>query len=533
LAWTWLNVVANVRFPGEENRFWFLPCIDTVVLFAAFALVTRAGRNVPRPVHVGLALFFVIVRFFRIADGISSRSFHKRFDVYVNLALLPELPRLLRTTLSVWELGLLAVGIVIGMTLVGVLSYAALRVAERSLRERTTQQLFACVSVAFIAFSLLPRAWRERVRSPASSAALRLLDEARSVVHASGAYERERLAVRAARSAFSHMPSNLAHLEGNDVLLFIIESYGEAVFEDSAYAAKIRSEYEAFERELGAQGYGIASNVLESPTFGGCSWFAHAALDTGLRVEDQHAYEALAAQTPLTIADVFRAAGYRTALVQPATERPVTHEYLHFDHEYYAKAFGYRGPELGWGNMPDQFVIDFVQRRELADRSVPHFVEYALVTSHVPWLAEPTVLDDWSSIGDGSVFATLPIKRHATEWSNVDQASDAYLDAIVYDLQVLRHYLAFELQNDTLVVIVGDHQPPGGVTRSSSGRGVPVHVLSRKAALVAPFRARGYAEGMRPVENSRRHGMESFLFSFVRDFSADLRQTSVVGGPTP
>jgi hypothetical protein len=77
-----------------------------------------------------------------------------------------------------------------------------------------------------------------------------------------------------------------------------------------------------------------------------------------------------------------------------------------------------------------------------------------------------------------------------------------------------------------LVIIVGDHQPPGGVTRSSTGHGVPIHVLSRKSALVAPFLARGYASGMWPRESSKRPGMESFLFDFVRDFSSDLRQTS-------
>jgi hypothetical protein len=529
----WLNAVANVRFPGEETRLWFLPCIDTVVLFGAFVLAARRGLRVPRAVHVALALFFVTVRFFRVADGISARSYGKRFDLYVNLNLLPEVPRLLRTTLSAGEVWTLGLAVVAGMTLVGVLSYAALRVAAECLREAKTQRFCALASLAFVMFSLVPARLRGSVRPPAAMAFGRLVDEARTVVHASGAYERERHAIQAARATFARMPNNLVRLDGNDVLLFIIESYGETVLEDSAYVSKIRRQYEAFDRELGERGYAIASTVLDSPTFGGRSWFAHAALDTGLRVEDQHSFEALSAQNPLTIADLFRAAGYRTILAQPATERRATREYLRFDRAYYADGFDYRGPELGWGKLPDQFVIDAVQRRELSDRTVSHFVEYALTTSHVPWLAEASVLDDWSRIGDGSVFATLPITRHATKWTNVDQASDAYLDAIVYDLEVLRRYLASELHNDTLVIIVGDHQPPGGVTRSSSGYGVPVHVLSRKEALVAPFRARGYASGMRPASNPGRLGMESFLFGFVRDFSADLRQTIVVGGPTP
>jgi len=89
------------------------------------------------------------------------------------------------------------------------------------------------------------------------------------------------------------------------------------------------------------------------------------------------------------------------------------------------------------------------------------------------------------------------------------------------------------VKDDTLVIIVGDHQPPGGVTGSSSGHGVPLHVLSRRRSLVEPFLARGYASGMRPGAPEPRQGLETFLFSFLRDFSEDLRQTRAVGGHSP
>lgn len=526
-------MVANVRYPGEESRLWFLPCIDTVVLLGAFTLLARRGRTVPRPALAALAAFFVLVRFFRFADGISARVFERRFDLYVNLRLLRELPRLLRTTLSAWQLGLLGFGVLGGMALVGLACYGALRVAAESLQAPNNQRLFLAASLAYVCFSLIPAGLRERFARPLpASASGRLVPELRSIIRASGTDERERHAVASARTELSRMPNGLARLGRADVLVFIVESYGQTVLEDTAYVPTVRREFTAFERELGAAGYAMASNVLDSPTFGGCSWFAHAALDTGIRVDNQLAFEALANDHPFTLADAFHAAGYRTVVAEPATEGPAAN-YLHFDREYYARAFDYRGPRLGWGRLPDQYVLDFIHRRELVDREVPRFIQYALVTSHAPWLAEATVLDDWSRIGDGSVFAGLPIRRHTTNWSNLDQASDAYLDAIVYDLEVLRRYLASELHNDTLVIIVGDHQPPGGVTRSSTGHGVPVHVLSRKSELVAPFLARGYASGMWPAPSSSRPPMERFLFEFVRDFSADLRQTSVVGGPTP
>src|SRR6185436_8214988 len=168
---------------------------------------------------------------------------------------------------------------------------------------------------------------------------------------------------------------------------------------------------------------------------------------------------------------------------------PDKRRYLTFDASYFGAAFDYRGPSFGWGTLPDQYVIDFVDRRELSQRapSGPRFVEYALITSHAPWTRQATVVRDWSAVGDGSVFSSLPIKEHATSWSHLEGASGAYADALVYDLEVLRRYLADRVKDDTLVIILGDHQPPGGVTGQSNGHGVPIHVLSRKRALVEPF----------------------------------------------
>ena len=71
------------------------------------------------------------------------------------------------------------------------------------------------------------------------------------------------------------------------------------------------------------------------------------------------------------------------------------------------------------------------------------------------------------------------------------------------------------------------------MTHESDGHGVPVHVLSRKRPLVEPFVARGYTSGLVPATSGARLGLETFLFSFLRDFSEDVRQTNVVGGPKP
>ena len=529
--------MANVRYPGKETRLWyFLPCIDTALLLGLFALLGARGRKLPRSAHVALAAAFVWVRFFRVADGISAHFLHRSFNLYANLSLIPELPRLLHTTMSTGALVLSGLALLLAGSAVGVLCYGALRVAEQSLTQRRNVRVFGAVIAALTLASFVPRKAGDSrfVGAFASSGVGRLVAEVESTVRTRSALERERHAIRDARERLRRMPTNLAKLHGADVLFLIVESYGESVLEEPAQAARIRPELSAFQRELAAEGYAMASTILDSPTFGGGSWLAHAALNAGVATQDQLEYELLCAQRPPTFADFFRSAGYRTVLAQPgALHASAEGEYLRFDQKYFAPSFDYRGPSFGWGNMPDQFVLDFVHRRELGPHEQARFIEYALISSHAPWLAQPSVLDDWSRLGDGSVLATLPIKRHATEWSSLDQAGDAYVDSVVYVLRVLRRYLASELHNDALVIILGDHQAPGGVTGSSLGHGVPVHVLSRRPAFVTPFRARGYTGGMWPEEKSPHPGMESFLFAFLRDFSDDLRQTSVVGGPTP
>ncbi|HEX5100647.1 MAG TPA: sulfatase-like hydrolase/transferase [Polyangiaceae bacterium] len=538
-AWMLLNAVANVRYPGKETRLWYLvPSLDIVVLLGVFAALGALRRRVPLWVHGALTLALFLVRLLRIGDGVSTRFMHRPFSLYVNLSLLPEVPRLLWDTVPLGTLVLGTVGVVVGVVLVLGLSFLALQTLEKALTERTNVGILAGVTLVLLAASFVPRARADEryTGAFASSGVARMVNEGTALWQARGYRERIEHTVADVRARLAHQPTNLARLRGADVLLFIVESYGEGALADPALARRVRPELEAMASELTGAGYTAASSVLDSPTFGGGSWLAHAALNTGVRTENQLEYELVAVHHPITLGDFFRDAGYRTVLVQPANVRgPDKRQYLTFDASYFGAAFDYRGPSFGWGTMPDQYVIDFVDRRELSQRAPagPRFVEYALITSHAPWTRQASVVRDWSAVGDGSIFAGLPIKEHDTSWSHLEGASGAYADALVYDLEVLRRYLADRVKDDTLVIILGDHQPPGGVTGESSGHGVLVHVLSRKRAMVEPFVARGYTSGMVPATSGARRGLETFLFSFLRDFSEDLRQTSAVGGPTP
>jgi hypothetical protein len=355
----------------------------------------------------------------------------------------------------------------------------------------------------------------------AASSIPRLRFEAKFLLNIYGYRTANVKAIADTQATLARTPSNLEKLRGRNVYLILIESYGATVFERPDFSQKVAGVFARFERELGARGFSLATGLLDSPTSGGRSWLAHATLATGVRTAEQLQYELLLASQPKPIARFFRDAGYRTVVAQPGTTRPWPKgEVFAFEQRYYAWNFDYQGPGYAWATMPDQYVLDFVRRKELAAAKAPLFIEYVLVSSHAPWSHQPVLVDDWAKLGNGAIYRELETVRFPIEWPHFAEASEAYIRSIVYDLDVVERYLEKFVSDDSLVIVLGDHQPIPDVAGKGASVSVPVHVLSRDAALVAPFRARGYAAGMRPAPRAPHPPMASFLPGFLRDFSS-------------
>jgi hypothetical protein len=90
----------------------------------------------------------------------------------------------------------------------------------------------------------------------------------------------------------------------------------------------------------------------------------------------------------------------------------------------------------------------------------------------------------------------------------------------MYDMRVLMSYLAQYIEDDALIIILGDHQPNVQVTGENRLWSVPIHAISRNPALLVPFVKRGYMRGMIPKQPLPHPGMETFLFNFLKDFSS-------------
>jgi hypothetical protein len=523
-AWTVLDLLFNVRYPDLQPPYWYLlPSIDATVMLAVVALLASRGRKLPRSAVIALALAVVFVRVFRIADGLVVRYFNRPIELGLDLPTSGEMVRLLRSTVSPPLLALGIAGALGFLAGCGALAAWSVRVAERSFASSRHRMVFAglvAIAVACSAVAPSDRGRGLRWGAFGPSAVPRLVDETRRLWRLD-AYRRGEIArVRANSDRIRRTPHGLEKLGRANVLLFFIESYGATVLDRPEHERLIAPVYQATGAALADHGFFVASSLIGSPTYAGRSWLAHETIATGVRTADRVTDAVVQELRPSTMARLFRDAGYRTVLVHPANTHPELPRWPYdFQRVYAAWDFDYRGPSFGFASMPDQYVVDFMHRREVATSPSGLFVEYALISSHAPWNQLPAFVEDWSALGDGSLFASQPTIRFPVGWTNLGAGGEAYLRSIAYDLRVLEEYVTRFVAGDTLVIILGDHQPVAEVTHASLSPAVPIHVMSRNRAHVDAFIARGYAHGMRPRASAAPPGMETFLPALLADFS--------------
>ncbi len=316
----------------------------------------------------------------------------------------------------------------------------------------------------------------------------------------------------------------LARLDDVDVLLVFFESYGRSALNQVRFQNDALPALDAFEDVLERNGLVGASGYLTSPTMGGQSWLAHGTLESGLWLAHQSYYDALMATDRLTLTKAFARSGHRTVAVKPAITMPWPEgARLGFDQIYAAADMGYAGLPYNWVTMPDQYTFAAFERfeRSKVARDLPLFAEFSLISSHAPWTNIPPVVEDWSTIGDGEIFsqwANLGDPPHVV-WADPNRVREQYAKSVGYVLGVLASYAADHVDDKTLMIVVGDHQPAPLVTGEGVTRDVPIHVVTGNPALLQPFLDWGLVPGMRPDESADVRRMDSFRDWFLTAFS--------------
>ncbi len=317
------------------------------------------------------------------------------------------------------------------------------------------------------------------------------------------------------------------------VYLLMVESYGSVLETHPAVRAPYRELMRRSESALAEAGWHMATARSEAPIQGGRSWLSIATTLTGTPVAHQLLFTQVRSQLEGVphLVRFLDGQGYRTVALQPFTHErpglPVKNIY-DFDRTLYRSDLDYEGPAYGLAGAPDQYSLHYAHEHHLSPADGPFFLFFETVDSHALWnYGLPPYLDEWDQFNAFSGSDSSPPRSDSvgqppsrflpdsiTAPVIFDQPTPLrYLRHVAYDLRVLREYLMEEAPEGSLVLLLGDHQPP---LLDTEGKNVPLHVLSTDSTLVEEARQYGLTEGLVPSDQSGQLYHEGLYSLIVR-----------------
>jgi len=279
-------------------------------------------------------------------------------------------------------------------------------------------------------------------------------------------------------------------------------------------------------RRLQAAGFAARSGFLTSPVHGGGSWMAHATLLSGLWVTNQHDYETLIGTDRFTLTRAFQRADWRTVGVMPGvTTAWPEGSFYGIDQVYDTHRLGYRGPEFTDFHTPDQFTLSAFQRLEHGKPGHPPLMTVMpTVTSHWPWAPLPHTVD-WNAVGDGSVYDTMADGADPVDavWSDPARVKAAYTQSISYTLSNLISWLQTYGDDNTVLVMLGDHQPAPAVSGTVGGDQVPITIVAKDPAVLDAIADWHWDNGLNPSPQAPVWRMDTFRDRFLTAFGPDVQ----------
>ena len=492
---------------------------EAVLLVGLFALLPagRLARSLAWLIGAVLLALVVLALF----DALTRASLTRPLNVVQDWVLLDAVYRLVTGNLGAFTTGLLGLVLAVGLvTVVWGASRGLHALARTAPDHRGHPRVPSFVALGLLLVGLAGTLAAMRGVAPPATAApgFGLVQQQVMAGQAAIAENRRfRTQLEATREQAQGRP--FPGLDGIDVILGLVESYGVSTVFDERYAPVIVPVLDQVGDDLEAAGLHVVTGVLEAPIAGGQSWLAHASLLSGLQVRYAGHYDALQAEPRDTLVQDFQATGHRTAMLAPAIQLDWPEgRWFGWDRIVDKHDFDYAGPPFFWVTMPDQYTWSFFERELRSSAEDPVFAMLALVSSHAPWTPILTVLEDWDAIGDGAIFHEWADRGPAPEtlWRDFDRVRDFYAESVRYSLEVTGAYAARFADEETLFFMLGDHQPAALMTGQDVSWAVPVHVISGDPDLLEPFRARGFVPGMQPPSESAEYGFDA-LRGWLRD----------------
>lgn len=468
--------------------------VECAVLVLALAAVVRSKHRVsPAAIHL-LAGTWVVLTLGHYADVTAPALYGRDINLYWDVRYMPDVVAMVAHAAPWWLVGA-AAGAVAALV---VLLYAAFRWALRALtgamvdaRMRSAAAIIAAGAIALLLVQPVAGDF-----SPTWFA-----------TPVTQTYARQARLIAGAMRASTRLPpspsvdSDLAAVQGADVFLIFVESYGALAFERpdiAPYLAPARAQFDAAVRDTRRS---AVSAFVDSPTFGGSSWLAHISLMSGIEVRDPETNARLMTEKRETLVTTFSRHGFRTIALMPGLrQRWPEGNFYNFDELYGAARLDYRGPEFGWFALPDQFTLARFDTLEVDRLDRPNlFVFYPTISTHFPFNPTPPYQPAWNRMLDRSPYDGPAIVKAYAKQPDWTHFAAGYVDAVTYTYQTLAGYLRQQASRDIVFIILGDHQPAAAVSGENASWSVPVHVVASRAAILDFLVARGFHRGLVPA----------------------------------
>jgi hypothetical protein len=468
--------------------------IELCLAVVAAVLLTAGTQRVSSRVLRGVTIVWVLLVLGRYGQVTAPALYGRDVNLYWDFRFVPDVIAMAVRVAPGW----LIVATVAGAAAVLAALYFALRraigVVGEALLHRGGRVALLAAAVAGIAWFVAQKASSAVPPHPEFAAAT----TPAWARQAGFAFQ----AMRGGRAELEHpaIDSSFDGVEGADVLLMFVESYGATTYDRPDVAGPLEASRRQLLDSARTTGRDVVSAFVTSPTFGGESWLAHLTLVSGIEVHDAQTNAQVMAERRDTLVKLFSRHGYRTVALMPGLQQTWPEgSFYGFDQIYGATQLEYRGPQFGWFEVPDQFTLDRLRRVEL-DRTErrPLFAFFPTISTHFPFSPTPPYQADWSRVRTDRPYDTEQLDAAYSDVPDWTNFGPGYVRALAYDLGLASDFLRLERGRDLVMILIGDHQPASAVSGEGARWDVPVHVIASRPGVLARLEQFGFARGMAP-----------------------------------
>jgi hypothetical protein len=287
--------------------------------------------------------------------------------------------------------------------------------------------------------------------------------------------------------------------EKPNIYIFMVESYGRVLLDNPESRPVYQDFIMSMEDTLEGNGWKARSTFSKAPIFGGRSWLSMGSFICGIELKDQviYSYFINRQKDYPHLIHFFNRQGYQTFALQPLNRSRPGYSLTSYERFYqyqtyiHAEDLNFDSSAFGFHKIPDQYSLNYTHDRYLKNLEEPYLLFFLTISSHSPWTFLPPYVTDWREIKTSSIQALREKYRHTSgRFKQTMQTHlisgvglQEYLNLMFYELKIIRDYILQKMPENSIVIILGDHQPPI-VTDQNDGFETPLHIISQDSVFL-------------------------------------------------